>query len=96
MDALITARVDADLKGDAIAILEQHGYTISSSVRELFNYVTFNNTVPFGKMTVRSNERIVDKIRRFERLTVNGVQCPKGFRAYASVPRLEEKYENSL
>lgn len=65
MESVITTRLDTELKNNAVLTLKRLGYTPSSAVRALFEYVVKNDAVPFSEKE-DSNSGLEKRIAAFD------------------------------
>lgn len=65
MESVITTRLDTELKNNAILTLKRLGYTPSSAVRALFEYVVKNDALPFSEKE-DSNSALEKRITAFD------------------------------
>ena len=68
MDAVITVRLDKDVKERAHATLQELGLTPSRAVQQLFEYIVRTGDLPFGDESRPSSEEVKRRLIAFERL----------------------------
>ena len=67
MEAVLTVRLDKDLKDRSTEILKKHGSSPSQAVRTLFERIARTDTVPFEADAALTSSQIKEKIRAFDR-----------------------------
>ena len=71
MDAVITVRLDKDIKERAHATLNELGLTPSRAVQQLFEYIVRTGDLPFGGDSRPSPEEVKRRLAAFERLQLD-------------------------
>lgn len=66
MEAILTVRIDKDVKDRGGAIMQQHGYSPSAAVRALFDYVIKHDALPFDEVNRASEAEIRSRIAAFD------------------------------
>ncbi len=67
MEAMLTVRLDADIKQRGAEAMEGLGVTPSQAVRQLFDYVTSHDALPFDTASFVSKEEAHKRIAAFDR-----------------------------
>lgn len=67
MEAMLTVRLDADVKRRGAQAMSNMGVTPSQAVRKLFDYAATHDALPFETGSKPSKEDIRDRIAAFDR-----------------------------
>lgn len=62
MDAILTVRLDEEVKKRGAEILKQKGYSLSTAVQGFFDYVVKNESLPFEVEARPTKEEILSKV----------------------------------
>jgi RHH-type rel operon transcriptional repressor/antitoxin RelB len=69
MDAMLTVRINKDIKEKAVAILQKKGVTVSSLIQTIFNNIVITGNVPTVEaQTNISKEEISRRLSIFQAL----------------------------
>lgn len=71
MEAMLTVRLDADVKQRGIKAMEGLGVTPSQAVRRLFDYAASHDALPFDTASCVSKEEVRKRIAAFDRCHTN-------------------------
>jgi RHH-type rel operon transcriptional repressor/antitoxin RelB len=90
MDAILTVRLDSDIKDRGQAILKQQGFTPSQAVQRLFDYVVQKGSLPFADEQRPSAEELARRLAAFKQFHTK--QPMNISDEEIRVMRLEERY----
>ncbi|MDR0347115.1 MAG: type II toxin-antitoxin system RelB/DinJ family antitoxin [Coriobacteriales bacterium] len=67
MDAIVTVRLDKEVKERTASILRGKGLTLSSAVQQFFDYVLRTGDLPFAEKSKPSPEEIERRLEAFRK-----------------------------
>ncbi len=66
MESVLTVRIDGDMKDRASEVMRREGYTPSSAVRSMFDYIVKHDAMPFSQKTKLSQDEMIRRIAAFD------------------------------
>ena len=91
MESMLTVRLESEIKEKATLILRSEGYSPSAAVRELFEYVAKNQTLPFAKKRNVSQAEIKHRLAALERMQISDLSTISD--TEVKDMRMKERYE---
>lgn len=91
MDAILTVRLDKEIKERGQAILKDKGLTPSSAVQRLFDYIVQKGDLPFRDDPHLDSEEIEQRLAAFKRF--HTLEPTHTSDEEIRAARLEERYE---
>ncbi len=67
MESVLTVRLDAQMKERGSRVMRQAGLTPSQAVRQLFDYASRNDALPFPAAPKPGKEEVARRIAAFDR-----------------------------
>lgn len=67
MEAILTVRLDSEVKRKGTQVMEKMGLTPSQAVRKLFDYAASTDSLPFGQEEKLSKAQVRKRIAAFDR-----------------------------